>query len=156
MIEKSKYEKPEKRIQKSDKSDLKGEKNIAVLLERLDRYRTIVDHLSLLICNYLPGGEISFVNDAYCNYFEQSFDELVGSNFLSLIPVTDQKTVLDNISALTPDSPTQSHEHAVISPNGDIRWQRWINRAIFDGRERWLNTKLLVKTSASVSYLRPT
>jgi hypothetical protein len=45
MIEKSKYEKPEKRIQKSDKSDLKGEKNIAVLLERLDRYRTIVDHL---------------------------------------------------------------------------------------------------------------
>jgi PAS domain S-box-containing protein len=134
MIEKSKYEKPEKRIQKSDKSDLKGEKNIAVLLERLDRYRSIVDHLSLLICNYLPGGEISFVNDAYCNYFEQSFDELVGSNFLSLIPVTDQKTVLDNISALTPDSPTQSHEHAVISPNGDIRWQRWINRAIFDGR----------------------
>jgi PAS domain S-box-containing protein len=134
MIEKSKYEEPEKQIQKSGKSDLKGEKNIAVLLKSLDRYRTIVDHLSLLICNYLPGGEISFVNDAYCNYFEKTFDELVGSNFLSLIPVTDQKTVMDNISALTPDSPTQSHEHAVISPNGDIRWQRWINRAIFDGR----------------------
>jgi two-component system cell cycle sensor histidine kinase/response regulator CckA len=41
---------------------------------------------------------------------------------------------MDNISALTPDAPTQSHEHAVISPNGDVRWQRWINRAIFDGR----------------------
>jgi PAS domain S-box-containing protein len=41
---------------------------------------------------------------------------------------------MDNISALTPDTPTLSHEHAVIHPNGDIRWQRWINRAIFDGR----------------------
>jgi PAS domain S-box-containing protein len=82
----------------------------------------------------LPGGEILFVNDAYCSYFDRSFDELVGSNFLSLIPETDQKTVMDNISALTPATPTQSHEHAVITPKGNIRWQRWINRAIFDDR----------------------
>lgn len=110
------------------------ENRIKKLQENLDRYRTIVDHLPLLICYFLPGGEISFVNDAYCSYFEKTFDELVGSIFLSLIPETDQKTVMDNISALTPDSPTQSHEHCVITPNGDIRWQRWINRAIFDVR----------------------
>jgi two-component system cell cycle sensor histidine kinase/response regulator CckA len=104
----------------------------------------------------LPGGEISFVNDAYCNYFEQSFDELVGSNFLSLIPVTDQKTVLDNISALTPDSPTQSHEHAVISPNGDIRWQRWINRAIFDGRGKVVEYQAIGEDISKRKHLRPT
>jgi PAS domain S-box-containing protein len=61
---------------------------------------------------------------------------LVGSNFLSLIPDADQKTVMDNISALTVELPTQSHEHSVIAQNGDIRWQHWTNRAIFDDRGR--------------------
>ena len=134
MLKKYTYEALEKRIQKLEQSESRLRKNKKALQGSLDRYRKIVNHLPLLICNYLPGGEISLVNDAYCSYFEKSFDELVGSNFLSLIPETDQKTVIDNISALTLDSPTQSHEHAVITPNGNIRWQRWINHAIFDVR----------------------
>ena len=52
----------------------------------------------MLICSYLPGGEISFVNRAYCDYFGKTLEELVGSNFLSLIPQADQKTIRDNIS----------------------------------------------------------
>jgi len=51
-----------------------------------------------------------------------------------LIPDADQKTVMDNILALTVELPTQSHEHSVIAQNGDIRWQHWTNRAIFDDR----------------------
>ena len=108
--------------------------NIKALQENLERYQTIVNDLPLLICSFLPGGEISFVNQAYCDYFGKTFDELVGSNFLSLIPESVHKTVMDNISALTVESPTHSHEHVVITPNGNIRWQRWINRAIFDAR----------------------
>jgi PAS domain S-box-containing protein len=57
---------------------------------------------------------------------------LVGSNFLSLIPEADRETVMASISALTVESPTQSHEHRVIAPGGEIRWQRWTNRALFD------------------------
>ena len=57
---------------------------------------------------------------------------MVGSNFLSLIPIDYQKTVMDNISALSFELPTQSHEHTVIALNGDIRWQHRTNRAIFD------------------------
>ena len=61
---------------------------------------------------------------------------MVGTNFLSLIPESEQKAVMDNISALKVESPTQSHEHTVIAPNGAIRWQRWTNRALFDNREK--------------------
>lgn len=100
--------------------------------QNLIRFKTIVYELPILICCYLPSGEILFVNEAYCNYFDKTSDELVGSNFLSLIPDADRKTVMDNISALTVDSPTQSHDHSVITPKGDIGWQRWINHAIFD------------------------
>ena len=98
----------------------------------LIRYRKIINELPVLICGFLPGGEISFVNDSYCTYFNKTAEELVGSNFLVLIPDDHRKIVMENVSALTVDSPTQSHSHRVISPNGELKWQRWINHAIFD------------------------
>jgi PAS domain S-box-containing protein len=105
------------------------------LKESQNRYRAVIEDLPALICSFLPGGEITFVNKAYCDYFEKSCEELVGSNFLFFIPGADRKPVMENISALTVASPTQTHEHQVIAKNGDICWQRWTNRAIFDDRE---------------------
>ena len=132
MPEKHSYLKLKKRIQDLEQAEIENRKNEKVIQERLMSVRAVVDDAPLLICRYLPGGEISFVNKAYCDYFGKTLDELVGSNFLSLIPEDDQKTVMDNISALTNESPIQSHEHSVIAIDNDIRWQRWTNRAIFD------------------------
>ena len=99
--------------------------------ESLDQYRIIVNGLPLLICNFLPGGEISFVNQAFCAYFGRTAEELVGSNFLLLISDGDRQTVLDTLSALTVESPARSHEQVVITASGSIRYYRWISRAIF-------------------------
>ncbi len=106
------------------------------LQESESRYRAVIEDLPALICSFLPGGEITFVNQAYCDFFDRHCEELVGSNFLSLIPESDHKTIMENISALTIESPTQSHEHPVLAENGKIYWQRWTNRAIFDDREK--------------------
>ncbi len=89
------------------------------------QYLLIMEDIPALVCSYLPCGEITFINGAYCNYFEQSFDALVGSNFLSLIPDSKHKYIVDAISDLSIKTPTMSHEHQVLSPNGDIRWHRW-------------------------------
>ena len=124
----------EKRIQELEQAESKYKRNERALQEDLNKYRALIDEIPLLICSFQPGGEISLVNSAYCDYFGKALDELVGSNFLSLIPVADQKTVMDNISALSVELPTQSHEHYVIAQNGNIRWQHWTNRAIFDDR----------------------
>jgi PAS domain S-box-containing protein len=98
------------------------------------RYRSVVEDSPVLMCNFLPDGEIVFVNKAYCNYFNKTSEELIGSNFKYLIPEADRQSVLDNIISLTTDSPTMTHEHKVYAPDGRIRWQRWTNRAIFDER----------------------
>jgi PAS domain S-box-containing protein len=98
----------------------------------LTRYQKIINELPVLICCFLPDGKIEYVNDTYCIYFGKTFDELVGSNFLALIPASDHKIVMGNISALTVASPKQSHVHSVIKPNGNIGWHRWTNHAIFD------------------------
>ena len=132
------YKELEKRIQELEQAESKHKGNERALQEDLDKYRALIDEIPLLICSFLPGGEISLVNSAYCDYFGKTLDELIGSNFLSLIPDADQKTVMDNISALSIELPTQSHEHSVIALNGDIRWQHWTNRAIFDDRGKVL------------------
>ncbi len=106
------------------------------LQESENRYRAVIEDLPALICSFLPGGEITFVNKAYCDFFDKRCEELVGSNFLSLIPESDHQTVMENIAALTIASPTQSHEHPVLAENGKICWQRWTNRAIFDDRKK--------------------
>ncbi len=106
----------------------------AALAQSEQRYRAIAEDTPVLICRFLPGGEITYVNAAYCKYFEKTSAELVGSSLLPLIHETDRETVMANISALTVDSPTQSHEHQVIVPGGDICWQRWTKRALFDAQ----------------------
>ncbi len=97
-----------------------------------ERYRTLAEETPVLICRYLPGGEITYVNEAYCRYFGKTPEELVGSSFFLLIPESDRETVKASISTMTVESPNWSQEHRVISSNGEIRWQRWTDRAQFD------------------------
>ena len=130
------YEELEKRIHELENVESQYKKVKKALQEIKNRYRAVVEDMPELICSYLPGGEITFVNKAYCEYFGETFENLVGTNFLSLIPESEQRAVMDNISALKVASPTQSQEHTVIAPNGDIRWQSWTNRALFDDNGR--------------------
>ena len=132
MTEKPTYDELEKRIRKLENVEYKYKIAKKALWETEGRYRAVVEDMPELICSYLPGGEITFVNKAYCDCFGKTFEALVGTNFLSLIPESEQKAVMDNISALKVESPTQSHEHKVIAPNGSIHWQSWTNRALFD------------------------
>lgn len=104
------------------------------LHESEKRYRAIAEDMPILICRFLPGGEITYINKIYCEHFEKTYEELVGSSFLSLIPEKDRETVMSSIAMLTVESPTQTHEHEVISPGGEILWQRWTNRALFDAQ----------------------
>ncbi len=106
------------------------------LQESEERYRSVVEDSPVLLCSFLPDGKITFVNTAYCEYFGKTSEELVGNNFKSLIPESDRQTIMDNILSLTVDTPTMTQEHKVVTPDGQVRWQRWTNRAIFDERGR--------------------
>jgi len=106
------------------------------LKESEARYRAIVEDQTELICRFLPDGRITFVNQAYCEYFGKRYGELVGKTFMALIPVGDRGKVEEHLASLSPQNPVATHEHRVIDPNGEIRWQRWTNRMVLDGRGR--------------------
>jgi PAS domain S-box-containing protein len=96
------------------------------------RYRMIVDSQSELICRWRPEGTITFVNEAYCRYFDKTREDLIGHSFMPLIPKEDHAGIEAHFASLRKDNPVDSHEHRVIAPNGQIRWQRWTNHAVFD------------------------
>ena len=94
--------------------------------------QSILEDIPHLICRCAPDGTITFVNDAYCRYFGKSSDELIGSSFMALIPEEDRQKVRQYIATIGPENPVTTFEHSVIRTNGEIRRQRWTNRALFD------------------------
>jgi len=106
------------------------------LRESEARYRAIVEVQTELVCRWKPGGALTFVNDAYCRFFGKEQEELVGHNFMPLIPEEDHEGVRSHFASITPESPVATHEHRVVAPGGEVRWQQWMNRAILDEHGR--------------------
>ncbi len=112
------------------------EEQTEILRENEAHYRALAEETPVWICRFLPGGEITYANGTYCKYREKNPGELVGSSFLSLISEADRETAMRDLSALTKKSPDYSHEHQFIAPDGEISWQRWSTRALFDAQGR--------------------
>jgi PAS domain S-box-containing protein len=96
------------------------------------RFRAIVEDQTELICRYEPDGTLTFVNDAYCRYFGMERDELLGIPFGPDIPEEDQEKMERLLASLDADQPVAQMEHRVILPGGELRWQQWTDRAVFD------------------------
>lgn len=102
------------------------------LLASEKHYRAIVEDQTELICRHLPDFTITFVNEAYCRYFNRSREELIGQKFLTLVPENQWSGVKDYLSTLNRNNPVETHEHIVTTPDGELHWNRWTSRAIFD------------------------
>jgi PAS domain S-box-containing protein len=96
------------------------------------RYRAIVEDQTELICRFKTGGILTFVNDAYCRYFNKQRSELIGQEFLPMMPSQDRELVSKNFRSLSQGHPINTYEHRIILPSGEIRWQQWSDRAVFD------------------------
>ena len=102
------------------------------LKESEERYRNIVEGQTEFISRFLPDGTHIFVNEAYCNYFGYKREDLLGHRFIPNIHPDDRKRVRDFFAGLTPDHPVGSIDQRIIMSGGEIRWQQWSDRAIFD------------------------
>ncbi len=108
------------------------------LRESEARYRAIVEDQTELLCRFLPDGTLTFVNEAYCRYVSKRRDELIGSSFMSFILDEDHEFVEGQLASLSPANPVVTYDHRLILPDGQIRWQQWTNRAIFDEQGRFI------------------
>lgn len=103
-----------------------------VLRQTQERYRTIVEDQTDLICRFSKEGTLTFVNEAYCCYFGLSRQELVGQSLWQLIPPEDHKTIQQHLATLNPDNPTATFEYQFVMPDGEVYTHQWTNRAIYN------------------------
>ncbi len=113
-----------------------SEKALKALRESEARYRAILEDQTELICRYLPDGRLSYVNEAYARYFNKNRHELINRNFIPHIPEEDIRLINQHIASLSPEKPVTSFEHQVIMEGGELRWQHWTHRAVYDMQGR--------------------
>lgn len=102
------------------------------------RYRTVVEDQTEFICRWLPGGKLTFVNQAYCRYWEKAYEELIDASFYPHIYEEDRPAVERAIDSLSPSRPMSTIQHRVILPDGSIAWNEWTNRALYDDQGKLL------------------
>lgn len=97
------------------------------------RYRAIVeDHQTEMICRFLPDCTLTFVNEAYCRYYHKDRSQLIGTSFLASLPAGEREQVCSLLANLSTNQPVNAFEQRVQLDNGQMRWQEWTGRAIFD------------------------
>jgi len=122
------------RITEFEHSEAERKWSEEALRESEERYRMLVEDMPALVCRFLLDGTLTFVNSSYCEYFNKNRADLIGENFFQFIPEKDREKVRNHFQSLTHERPMVTYEHQVITPKGEIRWQRWTDRALFDGQ----------------------
>ncbi|MDO9033809.1 MAG: PAS domain S-box protein, partial [Methanoregula sp.] len=113
--------------------DITERKQMELSLKRSEeQFRNVVETQTEFICRFKPDGTHVFVNEAYCRYFGKNCSELIGKKFKPEIPPDDQASIREHFASLTHDHPVATINHRIIMPDGSLRWQRWVDRAIFN------------------------
>lgn len=102
------------------------------LAQSESRYQTIVEDQADLIVRWNIDGIRTWMNDSYCEYFQQSREEMVGTSFFPLLPEGVMEEYLAKFRALTPEAPSMTLENAFFMPDGSPRWQEWTHQVIFN------------------------
>ncbi len=97
-----------------------------------DRYKRIVEDQTDLISRSTPDGTLLFVNDAYCRHYQVRREDILGTSFFEFVKESNRETVRRKLALLTPEQPVASGMQEVLEPDGQIGWQRWIDRGFFD------------------------
>jgi PAS domain S-box-containing protein len=105
---------------------------LEALRQSESRYRAIIEDQTELVCRIKPDGTLTFVNDAYCRYLGKTPAELIGQKFLPLLPSEDEAKVTRNFRSLNVEHPINTYSYQIVLPSGEIRWQQWTERGLFD------------------------
>ncbi|BAQ62640.1 circadian input kinase A [Geminocystis sp. NIES-3708] len=127
----------EKLNQQLEEEIAKREEVEIILKKRKAQYLAIIEDQTELICRFLPDGTILFVNQAYCKYYDIDKENIIGSKFHPVIYPKDLEKIEQMLDSLSLKNPVAIIEHRAIV-KGEIRWMEWINRAIFDEENNFI------------------
>ncbi len=96
------------------------------------QYQAVVEDQTEMISRHLSDGTRTFVNDSYCTYHGENREQLIGQSVYAELAEDDLKRLKDIYNSLTAEKPSSEYEISFAGPNGEMIWQVWTKRAIFN------------------------
>jgi len=96
------------------------------------RYRRLIESQVDLVSRFTPDGRFNFVNDVFCEFFNKTKEELIGSTWQPLTVDDDSEDIEGQLSMLSSQKPTVIIENRLYSAKGEIHWVQFINKGFFD------------------------
>lgn len=95
-------------------------------------YQSIVEVQPDLICRFLPDSTLTFVNEAYCRFFGETRQQLIGTRFLDDLPAGARREIREHIAAVIKTRVAGTREHDLVRSDGKIVSHQWVNQPIYD------------------------
>jgi PAS domain S-box-containing protein len=102
------------------------------LQESENRYRTVIEDQTEIICRFYPDGTYTFVNDVYCRFFGKAKEELIGRKWFPDAYPEDLEMIQATLSTMSPQNPVVVIENRVFSGDKVLRWMQFVNRGFYD------------------------
>ena len=113
--------------------DITEQKETEIALRESElQYQSVVEDSPLLIIRYLPDGTISFVNSHYCQFYTGKINGLPWKTIYDKDTPEKKARVKEELDALTPEQPVRNLEALSQRFDGQQRWLRWKDVALFD------------------------
>jgi diguanylate cyclase (GGDEF)-like protein/PAS domain S-box-containing protein len=100
-------------------------------LQSEQTYRSLADDMPVFFVTFRPDGTLTFVNNSIARLVNMTADELLGQNFFTFLNDFDRKLVKLRLARLTPENPVETHEQTYQTPNAELAYHQWTNRAFF-------------------------
>jgi PAS domain S-box-containing protein len=104
------------------------------LLESEQQYRAVVDQQTELVCRYRPDTILTFVNEAYCRFYQKSADELIGQSYLNVLDESARANVRQNLQQYLSNPDIAIYELPTQRHDGATRWIQWVRSPIHNSQ----------------------
>ncbi|MEO8204771.1 MAG: ATP-binding protein [Chthoniobacterales bacterium] len=109
---------------------------ILMMVDRLHdsqtRYRAVVETQTELIVRCKPDGSLTFVNDAFADFFGGSLSSFENRNYFLLLPEPIRDSEREQLGLLTRRNRSLKREISLTAADGTVHWLEWNQRAILD------------------------
>jgi len=94
------------------------------------RYRDVVESQPSYVCRFLRDASLTFINSTWCAFLGRNRAELLGSNFVDLLPRAARVAAHDAVARALASSGTAEWECEVAHADGNRGWQQWVCHVI--------------------------
>jgi PAS domain S-box-containing protein len=101
------------------------------LYDTLNKYKIIVNNQTDLVVKSDTKNKLTFVNDAYCNFFGMERASLIGKSFMPLIYKDDRYITIEAMDKLY-EPPYECYVEQRVFSKNQWRWLAWKDRAILN------------------------